>query len=85
MRFLTMSAALAVALHFTAASAEGAANAWQPGDLTLREALDAGFAIVDTYHNHEGHLFFVLQHQNRLMLCQFEEIQAHKCLRFGDR
>jgi hypothetical protein len=73
-----------VALHLTVASADGADDAWQPSDFTLVEALDAGFAIVDTYHSNEGHLFFVLQLQNNLLLCKFEEVQAQKCLQLGD-
>jgi len=85
MRVPILTAALAMALHLAVASADGADNAWRPGDFTLVEALDAGFAIVDTYHSNEGHLFFVLQRQSSLLLCKFEEVQADRCLQLGDQ
>ena len=36
--------------------------------------------MVDTYHNGEGHLFFVLQLDARILLCYFKETQDEVCV-----
>ena len=36
--------------------------------------------MVDTYHNGEGHLFFVLQLDARILLCSFKETHDEVCV-----
>ena len=57
-----------------------ATDQWHRSDLTLPQALAGGFRVVDTYHNGEGHLFFVLQLDAQLLLCRFQEQQTETCV-----
>ncbi|NQW12095.1 MAG: hypothetical protein HQ481_19700 [Alphaproteobacteria bacterium] len=72
------AAALLCGLSFSAAFA--VEEQWHKSDLTLPQALVAGYRVVDTYHNGEGHLFFVLQLDARLLLCSFKETQDEVCV-----
>jgi hypothetical protein len=57
-----------------------ATDQWHRSTLTLPQALTAGFRVVDTYHNEQGHLFFVLQLDAQLLLCRFQEQQTETCV-----
>ncbi len=75
--FRTLIAAAALAgLSLPALATEQ----WHRSNLTLPEALTAGFRVVDTYHNEQGHLFFVLQREADLLLCMFQEQQTETCV-----
>ena len=83
MRRLLLPIVLGIVLHAAAGFAAEARDGWRPGAYTLDEALEAGFTVVDVYHNNEGRLFFVLQRQAVLLLCIFEEVQMDRCLQLG--
>lgn len=57
-----------------------ASSQWHRSNLTLPQALVAGYNVIDTYHNEEGHLFFVLQLDSKLLICQFHEQQTELCV-----
>ena len=73
-----VAAALLCGLSSSAALA--VEEQWHKSNLTLPQALVAGYRVVDTYHNGEGHLFFVLQLDARLLLCSFQETQDEPCI-----
>jgi hypothetical protein len=63
-----------------------ASSEWHRSNMTLPQALVAGYRVIDTYHNEQGHLFFVLQFDSRLLICQFHEQQTELCVAlFPDR
>ena len=79
-RFARILCAAALATGMSLTSAPALAQQWHKSDLTLPQALVAGYRVVDTYHNGEGRLFFVLQLDARLLLCSFKQTQDEVCV-----
>jgi hypothetical protein len=60
-----------------------ASQQWQESNYKLAEALAAGYAVVSTYHNSDGHLVFVLQRQNVMLMCAYAVQQSTHCAQLG--
>ncbi|MDA1070547.1 MAG: hypothetical protein O2825_03945 [Proteobacteria bacterium] len=80
MPFARLLVATAVLCGMSLSASLGAEEQWHKSQLTLHQALVEGYRVVDTYHNGEGHLFFVLQLDARILLCSFKETQDEVCV-----
>ena len=78
MQCLIFGLAAACLMALTPVAAQ-ASKSWWDESATLPDALHAGFVVVSTYHNSDGHLVFVLQRDTTLLLCQFQATQDNNC------
>ena len=74
---------LAAFLLTAAGNTSSASNQWVESHYTLAEGLEAGYVVVSTYHNSEGHLVFVLQRQNVILMCAYAVQQTTHCAQLG--
>ncbi len=61
-----------------------ASTQWKESHYNLVQALEAGYTVVSNYHNSEGHLVFVLQRQNVLLMCAYAVQQSTNCAQLGN-
>jgi len=77
--------ALVVGFLAFASTTSAADDQWNESTYKLADALAAGYVVVSTYHNSEGHLVFVLQRQNVLLMCAYNVQQTMRCAQLGSK
>lgn len=82
MRSLLMGMVFGTAM-LVSGKAAFASEQWQESHYNLPQALAAGYIVVSNYHNSEGHLVFVLQRQNVLLMCAYAVQQSTHCAQLG--
>ena len=73
--------ALATTLSLAAATSALAAqdDRWESTNLSMSDALDASFEIVDTYFDSHSKLVFVMQRDSTALLCAFDKLTLVQC------
>jgi hypothetical protein len=75
---------LAALVLMASGNAALASTQWKESSYNLVQALAAGYTVVSNYHNSEGHLVFVLQRQNVLLMCAYAVQQSTNCAQLGN-